>query len=139
VIVLLTDGENNAGSESPLGAAQWAKQEGIKVFTIGAGTNGMAPIRVQTPMGSELIAEPVEIDEDLLRTIAETTGGRYFRATDAGSLAAIYKEIDGLVRTKLVETRFLEYHEYYGVCVAAGLILAALAFVLRGSFLRRLP
>jgi len=139
VIVLLTDGMNNAGAESPLGAAQWAKQEGIKVYTIGAGTNGMAPVRVQTPMGSELIAQPVQIDEDLLRQIAETTGGRYFRATDAGSLASIYKEIDALERTKMTETRFLEYREFYPYWVAAGLILAALAFLLRGSILRRLP
>jgi Ca-activated chloride channel homolog len=139
VVVLLTDGMNNAGAESPLGAAEWARQEGIKVYTIGAGTNGMAPVRVQTPMGSELVAQPVQIDEDLLRKIADTTGGRYFRATDAGSLASIYQEIDALERTKMTETRFLEYREYYPYWVAAGLILAALAFLLRGSVFRRLP
>ncbi|HTJ41393.1 MAG TPA: VWA domain-containing protein [Kofleriaceae bacterium] len=140
VIILLTDGVNNAGVESPLGAAEWAKQNGIKVYTIGAGTNGMAPIRVESPFGgTELVSTPVEIDEELLQKIAETTGGRYFRATDNKSLATIYGEIDKLERTQMSETRFTEYRELYGWCVGFGLGLAVLAFLLRGTILRRLP
>jgi Ca-activated chloride channel family protein len=140
VIILLTDGVNNAGVESPLGAAEWAHQNGIKVYTIGAGTNGMAAIRVPSAFGGTELAEvPVEIDEELLTKIAGTTGGRYFRATDAASLAAIYGEIDKLERTEMSEVRFVEYREYYGWCVGVGLALAVLAFLLRGTALRRLP
>jgi len=140
VVILLTDGVNNAGVESPLGAAEWAKQNGIKVYTIGAGTNGMAPVRVDSPFGgTELVAQPVEIDEELLTRIADTTGGHYFRATDAASLASIYGEIDKLERTAMSEVRFVEYHEYYALFVELGLALAVIAFGLRGTFLRRLP
>ena len=140
VIILLTDGVNNAGVESPLGAAQWAKENGVKVYTIGAGTNGMAPIRVPSPFGgTELRSMEVEIDEELLTKIAETTGGRYFRATDAKSLATIYDEINGLEKTEMSQVRFTEYREYYGWCVGVGLALAVLAFALRGTILRRLP
>jgi Ca-activated chloride channel family protein len=135
VAILLTDGVNNAGVESPDGAAEWAKQQGIKVYAIGAGTNGMAPVR----FGDELVAQPVEIDEDLLTKIAATTGGKYFRATDDQSLGQIVRDIDTLERTQLAEVKFLEYNEYYGWCVALGLGLAVLALVLRGTILRRLP
>lgn len=135
VVILLTDGVNNSGVESPSGAAEWAKQSGVKIYTIGAGTNGMAPVRV----GDELLAQPVEIDEELLRKIADTTGGRYFRATDAASLDAIYREIDTLERTQMSELRFLRYREYYGIFVVLALVLVTAAFALRGTVLRRLP
>ncbi|MCE9580696.1 MAG: VWA domain-containing protein [Deltaproteobacteria bacterium] len=135
VAILLTDGVNNAGVEAPAGAAEWAKQQGIKVYAIGAGTNGMAPVRI----GAEVVAQPVEIDEELLTKMAVTTGGRYFRATDDESLREIVKEIDQLERTQLAEVKFLEYNEYYGWCVAIGLGLAALAMIMRGTILRRLP
>jgi Ca-activated chloride channel family protein len=139
VAILLTDGVSNAGVQSPLGAAELAKELGIKVYTIGTGSNGTAPVRVDTGFGSELRQVPVEIDEETLRAMAERTGGAYFRATDAAGLADIYERIDGLERTELVETRFLEYHELYGWFVGAGLALAVIAFLLRGSVLRRLP
>jgi Ca-activated chloride channel family protein len=139
VIILLTDGVNNAGDESPEGVAQWAKESGIKIYTIGAGTNGSAPIVVQTESGPARMSMPVEIDEALLKKIAETTKGKYFRATDAGSLKTIYGEIDHLERTDFSEVKFTEYHEYYAWCVGVGLALAVLAFALRGTILRRLP
>jgi Ca-activated chloride channel family protein len=139
IAILLTDGVSNAGVQSPIGAAELAREQGVKIYAIGAGTNGMAPVRIDTPFGSQLRAMPVEIDEDMMRQIAERTGGTYFRATDAAGLADIYKRIDQLERTELVETRFLEYHELYGIFVAAGLALAAIGFLLRGSLLRRLP
>ena len=139
VIILLTDGVNNAGDVAPEGAAKWAKESGIKVYTIGAGTNGSAPIVVQTPAGPARMSMQVEIDEKLLRSIADTTGGKYFRATDASSLKTIYGEIDKLERTDLSQVKFTDYHEYYGWCVGVGLALAVLAFALRGTILRRLP
>jgi Ca-activated chloride channel family protein len=139
VIILLTDGVNNAGDVAPEGAAQWATESGIKIYTIGAGTNGSAPIRVQTAMGPARVSMPVEIDESLLRKIAEMTRGRYFRATDASSLKTIYDEIDQLERTDFSEVVFTDYHEYYAWCVGLGLALAVLAFALRGTILRRLP
>jgi Ca-activated chloride channel family protein len=140
VIILLTDGVNNAGVEAPVGAAEWAKQNGVKVYTIGAGTNGMAPVRVDSPFGgTELVSTPVEIDEDLLTKIADTTGGRYFRATDASSLRSIYGEIDKLEKSEIADVRFTEYHELYGWCVGLGLGLVVIAFALRGTILRRLP
>src|SRR5262249_28504370 len=103
VIILLTDGVNNAGATAPLGAAEWAKDSRIKIYTIGAGTTGMAPVRVDRGFGSELVSVPVEIDEELLTKIADATGGHYFRATDAASLAQIYREIDSLERTTMTE------------------------------------
>jgi len=139
VAIVLTDGVNTGGKQSPLEAAADAAEHHIKVYTIGAGTNGVAPIRIETPVGSELRGVEVEIDEPLLQQIAERTGGAYFRATDAGGLAEVYKEIDRLERTELNEIRFLEYHEYYVMALAAGLGLATLALLLRASILRRLP
>ncbi len=135
VAILLTDGVNNAGVEAPAGAAEWAKQQGIKVYAIGAGTNGMAPVRI----GAEVVAQPVEIDEELLTKMAVATGGRYFRATDDASLREIVAEIDQLERSQLAEVKFLEYNEYYDRFVAIGLGLAVLALILRGTILRRLP
>jgi Ca-activated chloride channel family protein len=139
IAIVLTDGVNNAGVQAPLAAADLAREQGIKVYTIGAGTNGMAPVRVDTGFGSQLTAMPVEIDEELLRQIAERTGGAYFRATDAAGLDEVYRRIDKLERSEIVETRFLEYHELYGWLVGIGLGVATLAFVLRGSIFRRLP
>jgi Ca-activated chloride channel homolog len=139
IAILLTDGVSNAGVQSPLGAAELAREQGVKVYAIGAGTTGMAAVRVQTGLGSELVQVPVEIDEETMRQIADKTGGAYFRATNAEGLADIYQRIDKLERTEITETRFLEYRELYGAFVAVGLALVALAFVLRGSVLRRLP
>src|SRR5690606_8471704 len=117
-----------------------AVKAGIKVYTIGAGTTGVAPIRIDRGDGrTELMQISVSIDETLLRRIADRTGGKYFRATDHASLKQIYAEIDKLERTAIEENRFTEYHQFYGWFVAAAMALVALAFVLRGSVLRRLP
>jgi len=139
VAILLTDGVNNAGFQSPAGAAELARESGVKVYAVGAGTNGLAPIRIDRGFGSQLAQVPVQIDEQLLRDLAERTGGAYFRATDAAGLEKVYEQIDRLERTEITEERFLVYNEYYGLFVAIGLGLAALAFLLRGSLLRRLP
>ncbi len=140
VAVLLTDGVSNIHDIDEDAAIDDAIKHGVKVYTIGAGTNGDALIRVDRGDGrSQLVHMPVEIDEAMLRKIAEKTGGRYFRAKDHDSLETIYKQIDSLERTKLDETRFTEYRQYYTWFAALAMALVAVAFALRGSVLRRLP
>jgi Ca-activated chloride channel family protein len=141
VAVLLTDGVNNSGDESPLGAADLASSQGIKVYTIGAGTTGVAPVRSRDPFTGRSVLRPmpVEIDEVTLREIARRTGGQYFRATDAEGLRDVYREIDRLERTKITEERWREYDEYFALFLAAGLGLATVAWVARGALFPRLP
>ncbi len=141
IIILLTDGVNNRGEETPLAAAELAATEGIKVYTIGAGSQGAALVRVPDPFTGRptLRQVEVEIDEDTLKAIAERTGGRYFRATNAEGLREVYSEIDELERTKIGEERFREYTEYYRHVTALALALAALAWLLMATALRRLP
>jgi Ca-activated chloride channel family protein len=140
IAILLTDGESNVHDIDEDTAIDDAMKAGVKVYTIGAGTNGVAPIRIDRGDGrSELLQMSVSIDETLLRRIADKTAGQYFRATDNASLAKIYQQIDKLERTTIEEERFTEYHQFYGYFVIAGLALVALAFALRGTILRRLP
>jgi Ca-activated chloride channel family protein len=141
VVILLTDGVNNAGVIDPEQAAELAVSQNIKVYCIGAGTDGLAPVPAVDPFSGRERLRPmyVEIDEETLEEIAEKTGGRYFRATDKESLAEIYAEIDRLERTKISETRYLQYTEHYGAFVVAGLGLMALAAVASGSVFRTLP
>lgn len=141
VAILLTDGEDNASQISPDEAAVLAREAGVKVYAIGAGTVGVAPVRITDPDtgASQLVQVQVSIDEDLLRAIAESTGGRYFRADDAAALDAIYDEIDRLETTELEETRFAEYDERFDRFVALGLLLAVAALLLRATVLRRIP
>jgi len=141
VAILLTDGVNNAGTDTPLAAAELARTTGIKVYTIGAGTNGFAPMPVEDPFTGQVVLRgvPVQIDEDTLKAIADKTGGRYFRAGDGAALRRIYGEIDRLERTKLDETRSGEYDPHYAPLLAIGLLLASLAWIGRGTLFRRLP
>ena len=141
IIILLTDGVNNRGEETPLAAAELAATEGIKVYTIGAGSQGFAPVRVPDPFTGRPTLQQVEvqIDEKTLEAIAERTGGKYFRATNAEGLRKVYGEIDKLERTKIGEERFREYTEYYRHVTALALLLAALAWLLMATVLRRLP
>jgi Ca-activated chloride channel family protein len=138
---LLTDGVQNAGDTAPAQAAALASTLGIKVYTIGAGTTGRAPVRVEDPLTgrSVLRSVPVEIDERLLGEIADKTGGRYFRATDGEALVRIYQAIDRLERTRLEEDRFADYREYYPHATALGLLLAGLGWLAGGTLWRRLP
>ena len=101
VIILLTDGMNNAGTIEPMEAAELAKQKHCKVYTIGAGSNGLAPTPVPTPFGVQYQQQAVEIDEPTLKAIAKETGGKYFRATDRNSLREVYREIDHLEKRKM--------------------------------------
>jgi len=109
------------------------------VYTVGAGTNGTARIKINTGFGFQYRQIAVEIDEGMLREIAERTGGTYFRATDVGELENIYARIDSLERSTFEEQRFLEYNQLYASWLALGLALVIGAFVLRGTALRRVP
>jgi Ca-activated chloride channel family protein len=140
VAILLTDGESNVHDIDEDTAIDDAIKAGVKVYTIGAGTNGVAPIRIDRGDGNtQLMQMTVSIDETLLRRIADKTGGQYFRATDNASLKHIYTQIDKLERTTIEEERFTEYHQYYALFVAIAMALVTLAFALRGTVLRRLP
>lgn len=135
--ILLTDGMNNAGKVSPLTAAEAAETLGIKVYTIGAGTRGEAPMPVQDQFGRKrLMRVKVDIDEDTLRKVAETTGAAYFRATDTKSLEKIYGEINAMETTTRTIKHFSRYRELFSWLVLAALMLLTLElFVSR----RRLP
>lgn len=141
VAILLTDGVNNTGFMSPMEAAVLAREYGIKVYTIGAGTNGVAPVRVRDPFGggTQLRGVPVQIDEQTLKSIAAETGGQYFRATDASALVDVYREIDEFERTEIVERTRTDYQLYYQYALAIGLLLALLGLILRATIFRRLP
>lgn len=140
IAILLTDGESNVHEIDEDTAIQDANDAGVKVYTIGAGTQGIAPIRVPVGGGrTELMQTRVNIDEATLRKIADKTGGQYFRATDNASLARIYTQIDKLERTTFEEERFTDYNLYYIWFVGIGMGLVVLALGLRGTILRRLP
>lgn len=140
VVILLTDGVNNAGDLDPMQAAKLAADNHIKVYTVIAGTKGLAPIPVQGADGREYLRRVyVDIDEDTMKRIAEATGGRYFHARDADALASVYAEIDKLERSEITEVRYLQYREHYAALVEAGLGLVALAALASATFLRRLP
>lgn len=140
VAILLTDGVSNAGVIEPLKAAELAAQNDIKVYCIGVGTNGMAPMPGRGLFGGrQLVSVPVQIDEETLTQISEKTGGKYFRAVDAEALAKIYGEIDSLERTKVSEVRYLQYTEHFRIFVLIGVGLIAFATLLRGSFFRKSP
>lgn len=111
VLVLLTDGESNAGELAPLDAAALAKSTDTRVYTIGLGTRGLAPVPVRTPFGTQIQQVPVSIDEKTLTAIADATGGRYFRATDSNSLKKIYETIDALEKSSIEETKTVRYRE----------------------------
>lgn len=140
VVILLTDGVNNAGEIDPLQAAELAAEQGIKVYTIGAGSNGPAPVPVIGPDGRRYLRRArVEMDEQTLREIARRTGGTYFHARDAEGLAETYRAIDRLERTEISETRYMSYREHYAGFALAALVLIALAGLAAGTLLRRLP
>ena len=138
VIILLTDGLNNAGSVDPYTAGEMAKLFGIRVYTIGVGSYGTAPYPVQTPFGTQIQQMKVEIDEKLLTQIANMTGGKYFRATSNQKLDEVYQEIDKLERSKIEVTEFRRLHEEFYPLVAWALALLLLVFLLRKTIFRTL-
>lgn len=139
VIILLTDGVNNRGEITPQMAAEIAKTYGIRVYTIGVGANGMAPYPVMTPWGVDIQKVQVEIDEDLLSEIAESTGGRYFRATDNTKLMEIYNEINKMEKARITMDSFPVYKELFMRYAIAALAALLLELLLKMFVIRRLP
>jgi len=139
VIILLTDGVNNSGSLDPRSAAELAKMFGIRVYTIGVGSQGFAPYPVQTPYGIQMQQMEVQIDEELLKQIALTTGGRYFRAEDNKMLRQVYDEIDQLEKSKIDIQEFRKKHEKFIPFAMIALLLFTLEVILRFLVFRKFP
>ena len=139
VIILLTDGSNNAGEIAPVTAAEIAKTFGVRVYTIGVGTQGMAPYPFQTAFGVQYQNIPVEIDEATLKQIAAITGGQYFRATDNASLKEIYAEIDQMEKTKISVQEFSKKQEEYKNWALLVFALLLIEILLRNTLLRNIP
>lgn len=138
VVILLTDGVNNTGEIAPETAAEIAATYGVRVYTIGVGANGTAPYPVMTPWGMELQDMQVEIDENLLKNIADATGGKYFRATDNTKLSEIYSEINKMEKARTTIDSFPVYRELFGKFAVVALIFLLLEMVFR-LLIRRLP
>ena len=132
VIILMSDGVNNSGFIDPLTAAEIAQEYGVRVYTIGVGSMGMAPKPTTDVFGRKRVVQvEVEIDEERMKEIADLTGGKYFRATDNEKLSAIYEEIDQLEKTQLEELTYYEYEEKYAVLVLIAAALVLIDFLLR--------
>lgn len=140
IVILLTDGINNTGKISPALAAEAAKALGVKVYTIGAGTKGMAPYPMKDFFGNT-VYQPVKIDldEETLSSIASKTEGKYFRATDTESLKEIYRQIDRMEKTPMEEKGYMEYRELFGAFLYIALAFLFLEVILHNTILRRIP
>ena len=139
VVVLLTDGRSNTGEIGPVTAGQMAQALGVRVYSIGAGSQGMARMPIDDPLrGRRYVNVEVDIDEASLQEVAATTGGRYFRATDRESLGRIYEEIDTLETTEIEVQNFTNYGELFHYPLAAGLLLLLLEVGLGQTVLRKL-
>jgi Ca-activated chloride channel homolog len=140
VVILLTDGMNNTGKISPLSAAEAAKALGVKIYTIGVGVRGKAPIPVRDEAGRmRLIMAKVDVDEKTLQTVADLTGGKFYRATDTDSLQEIYAQINRLERTAQTVQKFERYEELYPWALIPSLALLGLSMTLQQTRYRRLP
>ena len=140
VIILLTDGVNNQGQIAPMTAAEIAKAQGIRVYTIGVGSEGMAPYPAIDMFGNlTFVNQKVEIDEKVLKAISDMTGGKYFRATDKDKLKAVYNEINQLEKSKFEVTEHISYHELFLTWVLAALGLLMAEFLLSNLVLKRIP
>ncbi|MDD9951351.1 MAG: VWA domain-containing protein, partial [Zetaproteobacteria bacterium] len=135
IMILLTDGENTAGSLSPLQAAEAAKALRIRIYTVGVGSNGLVPF--PTPMGDRPVQ--IRLDEKTLRMIAKSTGGRYFRATDAASLAKIYDMIDKLEKTEQESEYYIQKEELFAPWVWGALLLLLLELLFQFSIWKPIP
>ncbi len=142
IVILMTDGQNNAGNVDPLTAAQAAQALAVKVYTIGVGKRGMAPMPVgRSPFTGEMVYQnqPVDIDEDTLQKIAQMTGGQYYRADNAERFRQIYAEINKLEKTEEVVNKFTQYTELFPWFVSCGLVLLLLEITLGQTVFRKLP
>lgn len=139
VMILITDGVSNAGEVDPLTAAQIAETFGIRIYSIGVGTKGEAPYPFNTPLGTRYQMVPVEIDEELLKQVSATTGGRYFRATNNEALKNIYDEIDELEKSRVEVLSYRNTKELFYSWVGVGLLLLLIELGLIRTYLRKLP
>jgi Ca-activated chloride channel homolog len=139
IIILLTDGESNAGRLSPEKAAEIAAKFKIKIYTIGVGTKGQAPFMMDTLFGKRYVYQDVQMDEESLQQIARVTGARYFRATDTEELEGIYQEIDRLEKREVKIKEYTEYHELFIYWVLPALLLLLLEILLGNTILRKIP
>ena len=142
IVILMTDGQNNSGKVQPLLAADAARALGIKVYTIGIGKQGMAPMPVgRNPYTGQTVYQdvPVDVDEDTLQKIADATGGKYFRADNAEKFRQIYADIDKLEKTEAIISKYAEYQELFPRFVWSGLAVLLVELVLGQTLLRRLP
>lgn len=139
IMVLLSDGSNNTGELDPITSAGFAKEYDIRIYAIGVGSRGNAPFPVDDPvLGKRYVQVPVEMDEQTLQQVAETTGGQYFRATDEDRLAEIYEEINGLERSEISVKQFREYRELFGwLLIPAVALVMGTAFVSQNIFRKR--
>ena len=134
IIILLTDGQSNAGEISPDTAGEIAAQKGVKIYTIGVGTRGKAPYLVKDPLfGERYVYQQVNIDEDTLRAIADKTGGLYFRAENLEGLQQIYDTIDAMETTAVKVDIFAEYNEIYPWLLIPALVMLTLYVILRNT------
>lgn len=140
VVILLTDGVNNAGRIDPMTAAGLAKALGIRVYTVGAGVEGEAPYPVDDPVfGRRTVMMRSTIDEDVLRRIAETTGGEFFRARDQGTLAAIYERISAMEKTKIETREYVRYDEIGPLLLLPAFVLLGVVLLLESTILLKVP
>ncbi len=140
VIILLTDGENNAGQIDPLTAARAGQALGIRVYTIGAGTEGMAPMPYDDPLfGRRVVSVPVKIDEETLSEVASITGGQYFRAKDSKSLRKIYEEIDIMEKTKIEVKEYTRYEELFMLFLFPAIFMFMIEIILANTRFRKIP
>ena len=140
VVILLTDGVNNSGQISPVTAAEIARNLGIKVYTIGVGSRGNAPYPAVDMFGNQsFVMAEVEIDEELLQGIAETTGGEYFRAENNEALSNIYAQIDQMEKSEVLVTNYIHHEELFIGWLLLGIALLGIEFLIRRIVLNRLP
>ena len=139
VIILVTDGRNNAGRIAPETAAEIAKTYEVKVYTIGVGVEGESPFLMETLFGKRYVYQKVDLDEETLKQIADVTGGAYFRAQDTASLEEIYEQIDQMERTEAKVKEYMEYEELFAQFAFPGLLLILVGFVLENTRFRKIP
>ncbi len=140
VLILLTDGRNNAGEIDPLTAADLAKTFQVRIYAIGAGARGLAPYPVDDPVIGRRTAQiRVDIDEDTLRKVAELTGGKYFRATNRESLEEVYREIDSLEKTEIKVKEYTRYGELFSYPLSGAIFLLLVEVALANTWFRRIP
>jgi len=139
VIILVTDGRNNAGRITPETAAEIAETYKVKVYTIGVGVEGESPFLMETLFGKRYVYQKVDLDEETLRHIADKTGGLYFRATDTASLEKIYEQIDEMERTEAKVKEYMEFEELFARFAFPGLLLILAGFILENTRFRKIP